>query len=91
MAGRKTGCLVERGEEGSALMFVMSGHCLVNLPTDNYINFWGQNAYFWCSDLVKQIRSAWEMTSEYCDLYGLDYENVFAVVDHSSTRPCYIV
>ena len=84
--GERQAVLLKEGEEGIGFDVRYGGaRSLVNSQRDNYINL-GQNAYFWCSDLVKTDTISLGMTRNIA-IYTDQIMRMSAVVDHSSTRP----
>ena len=84
--GERQAVLLKEGEEGIGFDVRYGGaRGLVNSQRDNYINL-GQNAYFWCSDLVKTDTISLGMTRNIA-IYTDQIMRMSAVVDHSSTRP----
>ena len=86
--GERQAVLLKEGEEGIGFDVRYGGaRGLVNSQRDNYINL-GQNAYFWCSDLVKTDTISLGMTRNIA-IYTDQIMRMSAVVDHSSTRPVF--
>lgn len=84
--GERQAVLLKEGEEGIGFDVCYGGaRGLVNGERDNYINL-GQNAYFWCSDMVQTDTISYGMTRNIA-IYTDRIMRMSAKVDHRSTRP----
>lgn len=84
--GERQAALLKEGEEGIGFAVRYGGaRGLTNILVDNYINL-GQNAYFWCSDMVQTDTLSYGLTRNIA-IYTDKIMRMSTVVDHRSSRP----